>query len=82
MKTNGVLLTERVLRKPTLFPLFYELKHLLPYCRIVAHDLFFVLQNYMRLNLSARGGWPVGYFISTLKKIIPFFPYFHQTFLL
>jgi hypothetical protein len=28
----------------------------LPYFRIVAHDLFFITQNYMRLNLCAIGG--------------------------
>src|SRR6185437_15033048 len=41
MKTDRLLLTECVLRKAALFPLFYHLKHLLPYSGITSHDLFF-----------------------------------------
>lgn len=41
MKTDRLLLAECILRKAALFPLFYHLKHLLPYFGITSHDLFF-----------------------------------------
>jgi hypothetical protein len=72
MKTDRLLLTECVLRKPTLFPLFDDLKHLLPYLGSLRMIYFFIMQNYMRLNLCARGGWPDGYGTNTFDKMVAY----------
>jgi hypothetical protein len=42
------------LRKATFFPLFYELKHLLPYFGIVAHDLFFYHANLLAIKFVGK----------------------------
>jgi hypothetical protein len=58
---DGLLLAKCVLGKPTLLPLLYELKHLLSYFGLIAHDILFKPQIYTYASSITTGTWTEGY---------------------
>src|SRR5450755_4467344 len=58
---DGLLFTKCVLCKAALLPLLYELKHLLTYFGLIAHEILIRLQIYRYLNALTIGIWTEGY---------------------